>query len=74
MKIGDLVYVPSHKAYGYVHEMNWSGDRIKSVRLVDEKTGRVSIIEVLYIAVEAVTLIERLVVLVKDFWKKLKGK
>ena len=74
MKVGDLVYVPHIKQYGYIHELNWEKKRIKSVRTIDPVTGAEKIIEVLGYLVEAVSLVEKFIDLAGRVIKSLFSK
>ncbi len=69
MNIGDLVYVPHLKTYGQIQDINWNRTRVKTVRIVDAN-GKVNIIDVVHEVVEAVNLIERIIVLIKQFFTR----
>lgn len=69
MKVGDLVYVPKLEKYGFINEVNNAG-RIVTIRSFNPKTGRLDLVEVIELIVEAVGLIKKLIVIVKMMFKK----
>ena len=71
MKVGDLVWIPHLKKYGHVHELTWRGDQVRKVRVQNDITGLDEIIDVWHHVVEAVNIIDRLIVIITSLIKKI---
>lgn len=69
MKVGDIVYVPKLDQYGFINEVNPAG-KIVTIRSFNPSTGRLDLIEVIDLIVEAVGLIKKLIVIVKMVFAK----
>lgn len=69
MKIGQTVWIPSLRVYGRIHEINWDKNRIQSVEVIDPVTSIPKIINVLGLIVEAVGLIERLIMEIANLFR-----
>jgi hypothetical protein len=74
MKIGDTVWVPHLKVYGTVHELSWDKKRISTIRTIDPITKLPQIINVIHEIVEAVGLIEKIVIDILSIFRKRKPK
>lgn len=69
MKIGDMVYVPKLKQYGFIKDIQPNG-WIVSIHAMNPSTKQFDVIKVIDMVVEAVNLVKRFIVIMKMMFPK----